>query len=145
MGRLAPDGDAYQAGTLSGNPVAMAAGNATLELLERESGWKQLEARGEALERMLAPVLARAPFPLHLVRLGSLVWLSLAAESAPRTAITLPEAAMARFGRLFHAMLDRGVYLPPSPYEVCFLSLEHREAELQAFVQALADSLTALR
>src|ERR1700760_3450253 len=66
MSRLAPDGDTYQAGTLSGNPVAMAAGLATLETLERESAWEQLEARGARLEQLLAPVVGTAPFPLHL-------------------------------------------------------------------------------
>src|SRR5256714_9331267 len=77
MARLAPDGDTYQAGTLSGNPVAMAAGLATLALLERESGWERLEARGAELERLVRPVLAQAGFPVHLVRVGSLFWLSL--------------------------------------------------------------------
>ncbi len=84
MARLAPDGDTYQAGTLSGNPVAMAAGLATLDVLERESGWQQLEARGAELEQLLEPVLARARFPVHLVRMGSLFWMSLARATARR-------------------------------------------------------------
>jgi glutamate-1-semialdehyde 2,1-aminomutase len=141
MSRLAPDGDVYQAGTLSGNPVAMAAGLATLDILEREEGWRQLESLGAALERLLEPVLARAPFPLHLVRLGSLAWLSLHAEGAPRAAAALPQAAAPRFAKLFHAMLERGIYLPPSPYEVCFLSLAHREEHLARFASALASAL----
>lgn len=143
MSRLAPDGDTYQAGTLSGNPVAMAAGLATLDFLEREEGWRQLESLGAALERMLEPVLARAPFPLHLVRLGSLAWLSLHAEGAPRAAAALPQEAGARFAKLFHAMLERGIYLPPSPYEVCFLSLAHREEHLAQFASALASALAS--
>ncbi len=143
MSRLAPDGDVYQAGTLSGNPVAMAAGIATLDTLEREDGWRQLESLGAALERLLEPVLARAPFPLHLVRLGSLVWLSLHAEGAPRVAAVLPQEAGTRFAKLFHAMLERGIYLPPSPYEVCFLSLAHREEHLAQFASALASALAS--
>lgn len=143
MERLAPLGDTYQAGTLSGNPVAMAAGLATLDVLEREQGWRQLEATGAELERLLAPVLARAPFPLSLVRVGSLFWLSLHEGGAPRSAAALTEREAARFAALFHAMLERGVYLPPSAYEACFLSLAHTRADLEEFVAALAAALAA--
>jgi glutamate-1-semialdehyde 2,1-aminomutase len=142
MARLAPDGDTYQAGTLSGNPVAMAAGLATLDLLERESGWERLEACGAELERLLEPVLARAPYPVSLVRVGSLFWMSLHEHGAPRTAVALSERESRRFAALFHAMLDRGVYLPPSAYEACFLSLAHSRADLEEFAAALAASLS---
>jgi glutamate-1-semialdehyde 2,1-aminomutase len=141
MARLAPDGDTYQAGTLSGNPVAMTAGLATLDLLERQSGWERLEARSAELERLLKPVLAQARFPVHLVRVGSLLWLSLHGAGAPRTAASLTEAETARFAALFHGMLDRGIYLPPSGYEACFLSLAHGGAELARFANALQDTL----
>jgi glutamate-1-semialdehyde 2,1-aminomutase len=144
MARLAPDGDTYQAGTLSGNPVAMAAGLATLDLLERDSGWQKLEALGAELESLLKPVLARAAFPIHLVRTGSLFWMSFHAAGAPRDAATLTTRDTARYGALFHAMLARGVYLPPSAYEGCFLSLAHTSADLKLFVQALSDSLAGI-
>jgi glutamate-1-semialdehyde 2,1-aminomutase len=141
MARLAPDGDTYQAGTLSGNPVAMAAGIATLELLERQSGWERLEARGAELEGLLQPVLAQSPFPVHLVRVGSLFWLSFHEAGAPRTAAALTGREAARFAALFHGMLERGIYLPPSAYEACFLSLAHGSAELTRFANALHDTL----
>jgi glutamate-1-semialdehyde 2,1-aminomutase len=141
MERLAPLGDTYQAGTLSGNPVAMAAGLATLRVLEREQGWQRLEALGAELERRLKPVLARAPFPLSVVRVGSLFWLALHEGGAPRSAAALSERQSARFAALFHAMLERGVYLPPSAYEACFLSLAHSSADLEEFVAALAAAL----
>jgi glutamate-1-semialdehyde 2,1-aminomutase len=144
MARLAPEGDTYQAGTLSGNPVAMAAGLATLDVLERESGWQRLEARGAELEAMLKPVLARAAFPVHLVRAGSLFWMSLHEQGAPRTAAALSERETARFGRLFHAMLARGIYLPPSAYEACFLSLAHARADLEEFTAALGAALAEI-
>lgn len=143
MQRLAPDGDTYQAGTLSGNPVAMAAGLAALELLERESGWQRLEALGAALERLLLPVLAGAPYPVHLVRVGSLFWMSFHEAGAPRTAAPLTERETVRFARLFHAMLERGVYLPPSAYEACFLSLAHTDGDLARLAEALRESLRA--
>jgi glutamate-1-semialdehyde 2,1-aminomutase len=144
MARLAPDGDTYQAGTLSGNPVAMAAGLATLDLLERGAGWQKLEALGAELESQLLPVLARASFPIHLVRTGSLFWMSLHQGGAPRHAAALTAQDTGRYGALFHAMLARGVYLPPSAYEGCFLSLAHTSADLQLFVQALDDSLAGI-
>lgn len=144
MARLAPDGDTYQAGTLSGNPVAMAAGLATLELLERESGWQKLEALGAELEALLRPVLARAAFPIHLVRAGSLFWMSFHENGAPRDAAALTARDTARYGALFHAMLARGVYLPPSAYEGCFLSLAHTRADLELFVHALRESLAGI-
>ncbi len=144
MARLAPDGDTYQAGTLSGNPVAMASGIATLDVLIRESGWQKLEALGAQLEQVLKPVLAEAPFPVHLVRAGSLFWMSFHEEGAPRTAAPMSDAASKRFGTLFHAMLDRGIYLPPSAYEACFLSLAHTSADLQRLAQGLRESFAAI-
>jgi glutamate-1-semialdehyde 2,1-aminomutase len=144
MSRLAPDGDTYQAGTLSGNPVAMAAGLATLDLMVRESGWQRLEEQGAELERLLQPVIARARFPVHLVRVGSLFWMSFHEAGAPRNAAALSAVETARFAALFHGMLDRGVYLPPSAYEACFLSLAHSGADLTHFAQALGEALAAV-
>jgi len=144
MARLAPDGDTYQAGTLSGNPVAMAAGLATLDVLERESGWERLESCGAELERLLQPVLAQARFPLHFIRQGSLFWLACHETGAPRTAAPLSARESARFAALFHAMLERGIYLPPSAYETCFLSLAHASGDLIRFTEALAGALAAV-
>jgi glutamate-1-semialdehyde 2,1-aminomutase len=141
MSRLAPEGDTYQAGTLSGNPVAMAAGIAAVDVLVRDSGWQKLEALGAALERMLAPVLAKAPFPVQFLRAGSLFWLALHSGPQPRSAITLTDPESERFASIFHAMLARGVYLPPSAYEVCFLSLAHTPADLEHFVKSFEESL----
>ena len=144
MARLAPDGDTYQAGTLSGNPVAMASGIATLDLLVQQNGWQKLEALGAELESMLKPVIAKAGFPVHLVRAGSLFWMSFHEKSAPRNAAAMSQSATRRFSALFHAMLDRGVYMPPSAYEACFLSLAHTSVDLQRFTQALGESFAAI-
>ena len=145
MSRLAPDGDTYQAGTLSGNPVAMASGIATVDILLKDNGWQKLEALGAELEGLLKPVLADAGFPVHLTRAGSLFWMSFHEKGVPRTAAPLTEAASKRFSALFHAMLERGVYLPPSAYEACFISLAHTSADLQRFTQALRESFAAIR
>jgi glutamate-1-semialdehyde 2,1-aminomutase len=145
MARLAPDGDTYQAGTLSGNPVAMASGIATLDVLIKQNGWQKLEALGAELETLLKPVLAKAGFPVHLTRKGSLFWIAFHEAGVPSTAASLTEVESKRFSVLFHAMLDRGVYLPPSAYEACFLSLAHTSADLQQFTQALGESFASIR
>ncbi len=143
LSRLAPDGDTYQAGTLSGNPVAMASGIATLDVLIHEDGWQRLEALGAQLEQALRPVLGRAPFPVHLVRVGSLFWLSFHEAGAPRTAEPLPQEAVLRFGRVFHALLSERIYFPPSAYEACFLSLAHTAADFERLAASLGRALTA--
>jgi glutamate-1-semialdehyde 2,1-aminomutase len=141
MANLAPLGTAYQAGTLSGNPVAMAAGLATLDVLDDGSVWDRLENLGMELEEALAPLLARAPFAIRLVRQGSLFWLSLCEGPAPRHAVTLEPKLLRQFAALFHAMLARGIYLPPSAYEVCFLSASFGTQDIQFLAAALKDSL----
>jgi glutamate-1-semialdehyde 2,1-aminomutase len=137
MEHLAPLGPVYQAGTLSGNAVAMAAGLTSLRLLEREDAWRRLEATGEALEAALTPVLGDAPYPVRLVRLGSLFWLSLQDGPAPRAAAGLDADAAARYRPLFHALLRQGVALAPSAYEVGFLSLAHSSAHIEMLAVAL--------
>lgn len=141
---LAPEGDVYQAGTLSGNPVAMAAGVATLALLDRERAWERLEALGERLEERLAPVLAAAPFAARLVRQGSLFWMSLQDGAPPRRADAIAADAAVHYKAIFHGLLARGIALAPSAYEVGFLSLAHREADVDRLAEGLADCLAHL-
>jgi glutamate-1-semialdehyde 2,1-aminomutase len=141
MDRLAPDGDVYQAGTLSGNPLAMAAGLATLDVLEAEDGWARLEALGGLLEERLAPVLEAAAVPARLVRVGSLFWLSLQEGEAPRRADAIEPAAAGRYREVFHGLLERGVALAPSAYEVGFLSLAHEEEHVERLAAALGEVL----
>ena len=144
MAQLAPEGAVYQAGTLSGNPVAMAAGLATLRVLERERAWERLERLGAELETALAPVLAAAPVPVELVRVASLFWLSLQASPAPRSAAAIDPRAARLYGPLFHALLDDGVALAPSAYEVGFLSLAHTSADVERLASALGRAFARL-
>jgi glutamate-1-semialdehyde 2,1-aminomutase len=141
MAHLAPLGPVYQAGTLSGNPVAMAAGLANLAILERESAWAQLEALGARLEATLAPILAAAPLPATLVRVGSLFWLSLQAGDPPRRADRIDDGAAAVYTRIFHALLARGIAMAPSAYEVGFLSLAHRDEHVDRLAAAIGEAL----
>jgi glutamate-1-semialdehyde 2,1-aminomutase len=140
MRHLAPEGGVYQAGTLSGNAAAMSAGLTTLRLLERVDGWTRLEATGSLLEAMLAPVVAAAPFPVRLIRMGSLFWLSLQSGEPPRSAAAIDVRVAARYGPVFHALLDRGVALAPSAYEVGFLSLAHQLVHIARLRDALAEA-----
>ena len=139
MRHLAPDGPVYQAGTLSGNPLAMSAGLAALDLMAASNGWRQLEETGRQLDARLGPALAEAPFPITLVRLGSIFWLALGAESAPRSAEAIPERAADLFKPLFAGLLERGIMIAPSAYEVGFLSLAHRDEHLERLASAMAE------
>ncbi len=142
MEQLAPLGAVYQAGTLSGNPVAMAAGLATLRLLERDSVWTQLEALGARLEQSLTPILAASSTPARLVRLGSLFWISFESGAAPRSAEQIDPRAAKRYAPIFHALLERGIALAPSAYEVGFLSAAHTGAQIERFAAELALALS---
>ena len=140
--KLAPLGPVYQAGTLSGNPVAMAAGLRTLEILAGEHVHARLEKLGERLERGVRAHLAAHPeWPATFVREGSLFWLLLGGREAPRRDDRIP-ADGARLYRTFHrACLERGVYLAPSAYEVGFLSAAHTDADLDRALAVFGDAL----
>ncbi|UCF69259.1 MAG: glutamate-1-semialdehyde 2,1-aminomutase, partial [Acidobacteriota bacterium] len=140
MQHLAPLGAVYQAGTLSGNPVAMAAGLATLRVLERDSGWERLEQLGQYLDSALSPVLESAGMPVRLARLGSIFWLSLQEGDSPRSAEAIDAQAARRYAAVFHALLERDVCLAPSAYEVGFLSLAHREQDIDRLAMALGEA-----
>jgi glutamate-1-semialdehyde 2,1-aminomutase len=129
MGLIAPLGPVYQAGTLSGNPLAMAAGLATLRELT-PSVYGQLEEAGAALEAGLAQAAADAGVPVRLARAGSL--------------LTLFFDDDARLARFFHAMLDANVMLPPSQHEGWFLSAAHGRAELDATLDAARGAFARL-
>ncbi len=127
MEKLAPLGPIYQAGTLSGNPIAMAAGLETLRVLEEEDGFGRLEELGCYFEQALNNNLhGRAH---SAVRVGSIIWLVFQADS-PRRADKIEEAAIATFNRHHREILDSGIYLPPSGYEVMFVSLAHTQEML---------------
>jgi glutamate-1-semialdehyde 2,1-aminomutase len=142
MSHIAPEGPVYQAGTLSGNPVAMAAGLTTLRILERENLWVKLEEKGAKLEKEVTTALAGVTRPWAFTRVGSVFWLSFQKGGAPRSAETLDQNAGELFKPMFHAMLERGIYLPPSAYEVMFLSTAHTDADIALFARNLRDVLS---
>ena len=137
MERLAPSGPVYQAGTLSGNPVAVAAGLATLELAERLDPYPGLEARAARLAEGLARAFAEAGVPAVVNREGSLLSVFFS-EGQVRNFEDARAADHGRYARFFHAMLARGVYLPPSGYEGWFLGAAHGDAEVERVLDAAA-------
>lgn len=141
MEKLAPQGGVYQAGTLSGNPVAMTAGLTTLKLLEEDEGWQQLEARGQYLEILLNPVLEAAPVDATLARIGSMFWIALHASTPPRTAEAIAAESGDTYASIFHALLARGIALAPSAYEVGFISMAHSRESLDQFAATLGHVL----
>jgi glutamate-1-semialdehyde 2,1-aminomutase len=139
MSQVAPLGPIYQAGTLSGNPVAMAAGKAALETL-RAGGWALLEDRALKLEAALRPVVEAAPGPATLVREGSIFWLVFQA-GAPRAWGEVDRSGAKRYARFHRALLERGVYLPPSAFEVFFVSTAHGGGEIEKTARAFGEAL----
>ena len=144
MKHLSPEGGVYQAGTLSGNPVAMTAGLATLRVLQKEDGWKRLETLGAYLEQTLATVVAEAPLPATLVRLGSMFWIAWNAHEAPRSAEALDADAAKIYARIFHSLLDQGIALAPSAFEIAFLSLAHTRRDIDRLAEGLRAALGVL-
>lgn len=139
MEMVAPAGPVYQAGTLSANPVAMCAGLATLEQLEDGSLYRQMETLGARLEAGLS---GAGGFTLQ--RQGSVFWPLLATTTTPvRSLATLRAVNAAPFGPVFHRLLDRGIYLAPSAYEVGFLSAAHTTAHVDQLVSELKAAIQA--
>jgi len=136
MSVLSPDGPVYQAGTLSGNPVAMVAGLTTLRKLVSENPYAVLESRTKALAHDLNRRLSTAGG--QIMQLGSMFWL-LFQSRAPRAAHQIDSVGIARYNHLHRMILDSGVYLPPSGYEVCFVSAAHTDDILKSAVETIAD------
>ena len=137
MDLLAPLGPVYQAGTLSGNPLAMAAGIATLSYLQEHTAevYPRLEATAKAMTEGVAAEAARAGVPLTLNRVGSM-WTWFFTPGPVTNYAQAAQSDMAAFGRFHRAMLEQGVWLPPSQFEACFLSAAHGNTETAATVAA---------
>ncbi len=140
MDQLAPDGSVYQAGTLSGNPLALAAGLAQLRELEARRGFAQLEDLGARFEAGMREALTRAGKNYTFHRIGSMFCLFFS-ESPVHDLATAQQADTEAFKRFFHAVLDAGVYLAPSPYETGFLSLAHSAGDLDETVEVIGRAL----
>ncbi|HET8947145.1 MAG TPA: glutamate-1-semialdehyde 2,1-aminomutase [Candidatus Polarisedimenticolia bacterium] len=145
MDRVAPEGDVYQAGTLSGNPVATRAGIAMLEMLEIPGLYERIEEMAARLERGLAAAIEETGTDARLTRVGSLLTLFFGVADEPVNWGSVAGADTKRYGLFFHKMLEAGVYLPPSQYEAWFVSLAHHEEVIDRTVEVARQSLKALQ
>ena len=139
MEMVSPAGPVYQAGTLSGNPIAMTAGLATLNALNAES-YARLEAHGARLQSGIEAALKKHGIAAQLQRQGSM-W-TLFFNANPVESYEQAKASdLTMYGRFFHAMLERGVYLPPAQFEAAFISLAHGDDEISATIDAVDGAL----
>jgi glutamate-1-semialdehyde 2,1-aminomutase len=138
MDRLSPDGPVYQAGTLSGNPIAMAAGLAQLREMEHLEGWSMLEKTGAALEERMRELINGRP--LTFQRIGSMFCLYFC-EGPVRNLADAMRSDRPRFAKFFHGCLEDGVYFAPSQFEAGFLSTAHTPADLEKTAEVVEKNL----
>jgi len=143
MEQVAPLGGVYQAGTLSGNPLAVAAGMATLRALEDPASYRRLETLGARLASGLAEAARRAGVPLTVNRVGSMLTGFFTGEPVVDL-VSAKRSDTARYGRFFHGMLERGVFLAASQFEAAFVSLAHTEEDLDSAARAATETLQTL-
>jgi glutamate-1-semialdehyde 2,1-aminomutase len=145
MQKLAPVGPVYQAGTLSGNPLAMAAGLALLRLLDDGALYARLEASTRELLEGLRATAGAANVPFVTTQVGSMFGLYFTSAASVSTYAQVMACDVAAFKRFFHAMLDRGVYLAPSAFEAGFVSAAHRADEIRATIEAARAAFAAVK
>jgi glutamate-1-semialdehyde 2,1-aminomutase len=143
MDLVAPAGPVYQAGTLSGNPLAVAAGLKTLELLRAPGFYERLDALAESLVAGLRAEADRASVALTINRVGSMFTPFFTAEAVTDYA-SAKKADTAAFGRFFRALRERGIYFPPSQFEAAFISSAHSEDDIAETIRAAGAAFTAL-
>jgi glutamate-1-semialdehyde 2,1-aminomutase len=139
MATVAPEGPVYQAGTLSGNPLAMAAGRTAIDLLERPGTYEALETTSACLADGLARAAGEAGVTVTVNRVGSMVTVFFCPGPVTDYA-SAKTSDTALFGRFFQAMLKRGVWLPPAQFEAAFVSLAHGPDEIDTTLEAAAES-----
>jgi len=143
MQMVAPLGPMYQAGTLSGNPLAMSAGIATLSLIKGEECWEKLEQTAAKLESGISSAAKHAGLPIQQTRVGTM-FTTFFSETKPVDWNTVKVADKVRFGKFFQKMLENGVYLAPSQYEAGFISIMHTNEVIDATTIAAELALKAL-
>jgi glutamate-1-semialdehyde 2,1-aminomutase len=144
MRSIAPLGPVYQAGTLSGNPIAMAAGLATLELITQPNFYAQLSSQTNKLMNGLTSCALSAGIPFRGTSLGGMFGIFFTAAHSISSEAEVKQCDVAFFKRFFHAMLDQGVYLAPSAFEAGFVSSSHGDIEIDKTIKAATNSFAAL-
>ncbi|WP_113637788.1 glutamate-1-semialdehyde 2,1-aminomutase [Nubsella zeaxanthinifaciens] len=140
MAHVSPDGGVYQAGTLSGNPVAMAAGIAALTILSSEGFYEQLNAKAQAFVNELKSHISEKGYELKIFTVGSIFWFAFTSKDI-KTAEDIDPASMDKFKIMHRELLNRGIYFGPSGYEVGFVSAAHTQVELDKAKTAIFEAL----
>jgi glutamate-1-semialdehyde 2,1-aminomutase len=143
MQTVAPLGPVYQAGTLSGNPVAVTAGLKTLEILERDNPYPELERRTKQLTQVISEAAKEAEVPVQINQIASMFTVFFTAQPVVDYA-SARRSDTQRYARFFHALLERGVYFPPSQFEAAFLSTVHDDEALSFAQDAVRSAMKAI-
>lgn len=141
MKSISPDGNVYQGGTLSGNPVAMAAGAAQLRLCLKSNFYEEQEKKTADFSMQLNAFSATNKYPFRVFHIGSIFWFAFTEKETIHTAVDIHADGMKYFRVLYHSLLDKGIYLGPSGYEVGFISSAHTKKVLDEAVEKICRSL----
>ncbi|HTF05037.1 MAG TPA: glutamate-1-semialdehyde 2,1-aminomutase [Bacteroidia bacterium] len=144
MAMISPEGNVYQAGTLSGNPVAMAAGIAQLKLCLADGFYEELEKKCNQLVTGIRDYVAEKNYPVKLFSIGSIFWIAFTGEESIRSAAQIDAASMKHFRLMYHALLEKGIYLGPSGYEVGFVSSVHTQEDILMTVREFEFALNSV-
>jgi glutamate-1-semialdehyde 2,1-aminomutase len=140
MKLVAPSGPVYQAGTLSGNPLAMTAGIETVQILSQNGIYEQLEGKASLLEKGIADAVNDLGIPIDISRVGSIITTFFTSKPVfDYESAKLADTEL--YGRFFHQMLEEGIYLPPSQFEAAFVSLAHSDEDIERTVESVRKAL----
>jgi glutamate-1-semialdehyde 2,1-aminomutase len=143
MEMIAPVGPVYQAGTLSGNPLAMTAGIETLKLLSRPGVYDQLESKAVSLEKGIATGATKAGINMYISRVASLLAVFFSGDPVVDYE-TAKKADTALFNKFFHSLLAEGIYWPPSQFEAVFISVAHSDEDIQFTIRVIDKALNSI-
>jgi glutamate-1-semialdehyde 2,1-aminomutase len=143
MELLSPSGSVYQAGTLSGNPLAMSAGIATLEILQEKGFYQRLEEKSARVAAAISRAAADAGYPIYATRVGSMLCVFFSRHEVYDWT-TAAQCDTAAFGSYFRAMLEQGIYLAPSQFETAFVSISHTDEDIERTAKAAGNAFRIL-
>src|SRR5690606_21807877 len=141
MSNISPDGGVYQAGTLSGNPVAMAAGIAQLSELSKSGFYKELNSKAEEFAESIQRFATARNYQFKVFYIGSIFWFAFTDKEKIQSADDIDANSMEKFKQLHRELLNRGIYIGPSGYEVGFISSVHSKTELEKVKRLIFESL----
>jgi glutamate-1-semialdehyde 2,1-aminomutase len=145
MNMVAPQGPVYQAGTLSGNPVAMAAGIAQLRECLKPGFYNTLQNRTEKLVSEVSAYAQQIGLPFHMFSCGSIFWVSFSEQKSIRRSDEIDPSGMSSFAVFHHELLERGIYLGPSGYEVGFVSMAHEDDMIDFAIKGMCEALSVVK